>query len=69
MSKECNFSKLTVKQLQLELIRRGALTNGRKQDLLSYIIYRHSSREESVFLLLYAYRMRGDASHSPTTNV
>ena len=62
MSKECNFSKLTVKQLQLELTRRGALTTGRKQHLLSYIIYRHSSREESIFLLLHAYRMCRDAS-------
>ena len=37
MSKECNFSKLTVKQLQLELTRQVALTTGRTQDLLSYI--------------------------------
>ena len=34
MAKECTFSKITVKQLQLELIRRGALTTGRKQELI-----------------------------------
>ena len=34
MSKKCKFSKLTVKQLQLELIRWGALTTGLKQDLI-----------------------------------
>ena len=39
MSNECKFSKLTVKQYQLELIRRGALTTGQKQDLIERYYY------------------------------
>ena len=69
-----NFLNLTVKQLQLELTRRGAFTTGQKQDLIEdniiiYYISTYSSREESIFLLLHAYRMCGDATHSQTLNV
>ena len=69
MSNECKFSKLTVKQLQLGSIDNWTEAGFNRKIILSFIIYRHSSREESIFLLLHAYRMCGDTTHSPTTNV